>query len=291
MVGKLSAAALAFALMAGALGACSSITDPGSPKSSFDADQDIKALSQAFGSATSISTYYASAETRSKRDAFVTGRLALINLDYIQFIKAFAADTAQLDSAFDLSKLGVDLATTLVPGAGTKSILGAISGGLTGSRTSIDKNFFQEKTVPVLISEMNAQRKVALAPIIAGLSQDIDKYPLSTALVDLQTYYEAGTFAGALQSIQKDAGSKESNADIKLDKLRKIVYAADASSERITKFLFPSGPKQPPNNANVAALKKWLAANSLDQVPISTFLDDGDFADQRKQAIADLSIP
>lgn len=270
---------------------CGAISHPGSPATSYDPDQDIKELSKVFGSATSISDYYKTPETRAKRDAFVTGRLTLINLQYIQFIRQFAVNTAQLDSAFDITKLGVDLATTLVGGATTKSILGAISAGLTGSRTSIEKNFFQQKTVPVLISEMNAQRKIALVPIVTGLSEGIDRYPLASALVDLQNYYEAGTFVGALQSIQKDAGAKEAAADTTLNVLRSTVFAADASSDRIKAFIWPSGIGQPVNQGNLDKLRGWMAANLPVGLPIATFLNAPTLANARKKAIADLSIP
>jgi len=106
---------------------------------------------------------------------------------------------------------GVGLATTVSAGAAAKAALGASSTGLGATRTSIDKNFFYEKTVPALITARNAQWKVALVPILEGTKRDTEGYPMALALSDLAEYYYAGTFTEALQAIEKDAGVKEAS--------------------------------------------------------------------------------
>jgi hypothetical protein len=156
-------------------------------------------------------------DTKAARNEFITGRLTLINLQYIKFIRQFAVSKSQMESAFDVLITGVGLATAVTGGEAAKAALGAASAGLGATRTSIDKNFFYEKTVPVLITAMNAQRKVVLLPILDGIKQDINTYPLAQALTDLSEYYFAGTFIGALQAVQKDAGAKEEAADKKIE--------------------------------------------------------------------------
>ncbi len=145
--------------------------------------------------------------------------LKLINIQYIKLIKTFAVENSQMYNAADILVIGVNLAGTLVGAASTKGILAAISGGTSASRTSINKNFFHEKTVPVLITAMNAERKEALIPILRGIGRTIDAYPFAQALSDLHIYYQAGTFIGALQAIQKDSGAKEDKADADIKKL------------------------------------------------------------------------
>ena len=97
------------------------------------------------------------------RDQFISQRLTLINIQYIKFIRRFAVEKAQLDTAADVLVIGLNLAGTLVGAAPTKGILAAISGGTGASRTSINKNFFHEKTVAVLVTAMNAERKIGRA--------------------------------------------------------------------------------------------------------------------------------
>ncbi|MBW7998479.1 MAG: hypothetical protein FVQ81_18285 [Candidatus Glassbacteria bacterium] len=144
----------AISLLAATLSSCGTFTNPGAPKQSFDIDKDIQELETVFSRSGSIAEYYAEFEKSAKtdeqrkkgRDRFITGRLVLINIHYIEFIKQFAVSKAQLDSAIDIATIGVDLAITLVGAASTKAILGVVSAGMTSSKVSIDKNFFQQKT-------------------------------------------------------------------------------------------------------------------------------------------------
>ncbi len=225
-----------------ALGACSTVMNPGAPDQSFDIDQDIQDLEDAFKKkgVTIISFYATEAEKATAaaekatedakgvtekvskedlRNQFISQRLTLINIQYIKFIRGFAVEKAQLDTAADILVIGLNLAGTLVGAASTKAILAAISGGTAASRTSVNKNFFHEKTVPVLVTAMNADRKEALIPILRGIGRTIDAYPFARALSDLHIYYQAGTFIGALQAIQKDSGAKENIADEDIKKL------------------------------------------------------------------------
>jgi hypothetical protein len=94
---------------------------------------------------------------------------------------------------------------------------------------------------------MNAQRKVALVPIVAGLQEDVSQYPLSSAIVDLQTYYEAGTMTGALQAILADAGTKDAEATKLIDQYRTTAYGPGGSSA-----LTHSGDSQVPR-----AMRFW----------------------------------
>lgn len=219
----------------------------------------------------------------------------LINIHYIEFIKQFAISKAQLDSAIDIATIGVDLAITLVGAASTKAILGAVSAGMTSSKVSIDKNFFQQKTVPVLISSMNAQRKIALLPILAGMKKPIEPvegYSLAEAVADLHAYYNAGTFLGALQAIQKDSGVKEQEAEDKLAEFRETIFGEDKSATRIIKWLWPNGIDGAVNNANRDALRAWIDRDEgIKDLPIQKFLDSKQLKEARKRGIKDLQIP
>ena len=123
--------------------------------------------------------------------------------------------------------IGLDLAGTLVGAASTKAIIAAISGGTSASRTSINKEFFQHKTVPVLITAMNAERKKALIPILKGSGQTLEVYSFEQALSDLHIYYQAGTFLGALQAVQKYSGVKEGQADEEIKNIVKGKFEKD----------------------------------------------------------------
>lgn len=209
---------------------CTAFTEPFSPPQSFDTNADIQALETVYGTASSITGYYAGTKNKDTRNEFISGRLALINLHYIVFIREFAASKAQLDTALDIMQLGVDLTITVVGGESVKALLGAASAGITGTRVSINKNFFFEETVPALITAMNAARKEALFPILRGIEADLTAYKFATALSDLDAYYFAGTFIGGLQAIQKDAGAKEVAADLDIKKFRDTKFQPDTTT-------------------------------------------------------------
>ena len=149
-----------------ATSACSTLENAGGPPPAFNVDQDIQDLQEHYASVTSIKVYYtAGPESKARRDEFIIGRLTLYNLEYIKFVQQFYLSNAQINSVLDITNIGIGLAATLVGPAVTKSILAAVATGLTGARLSIERNFFQEKTIQVLVTQMNAQRTAALVPI------------------------------------------------------------------------------------------------------------------------------
>ena len=92
---------------------------------------------------------------------------------------------------------------------------------------------------------MNAERKEALIPIVRGIGKSLDDYPFARALSDLHIYYQAGTFIGALQAIQKDSGVKEEKAD-------KVLTAT-----------FATGETRPLRDRIIS----WLTADAANRVP------------------------
>jgi hypothetical protein len=211
---------------------------PGCPRQSYNKKNQIRQLEKEFEKPNLITQYYAltnatEAIKRAERDKIITGRITLINLNYNQFVARFSVRKESLDFGTEVTELGLNLATTAAGGAETKTILGAVASGVTGSKLAIDKNFFFEKTVPVLITSMNAERKTALLPIMVGIGKSTDEYPLTQALSDLDTYYFAGTFVGALQAIQADAGAKEKQATLNITNIRNKQFVTQTAQDRV----------------------------------------------------------
>ena len=286
---KLSSCFCFFVLAAG-LSGCGT---PGFPRQSYDEKKQIKQLENIFNRTNLILEYYATNATetvrRDVRDKLIDGRLALINLNYNQFIARFSVTRESLDFGTEVTQLGLSLATTAVGGAETKTILGAISSGVTGSKLAIDKNFFFEKTVPVLITSMNAQRKMALAPILIGMKKNTDDYPLTQALSDIDAYYFAGTFIGALQAMQADAGAKEAQAEKNLQSIR---FQEDPAAKLIRLWLFPNGSENPDTN-HVAQLKIWFTKQDFKSKPpkVEVFLEHPEYKSHRQKAVSEFIDP
>jgi len=222
--------------------ACGTARRPGFPRQSYDEDEQIKQLERVFEKPEMIADYYDPAKTpeagrRDARDRIISGRLALIDLNYNEFVRQFASNKQAIDTTAEITAIGLNLATAAVGGAEAKTVLGAVAGGVTASKVAIDKNFFYERTVPVLVSAMNAERKQALIPITNGLGQPPEQYTLGQGLSDLDTYYFAGTFLGALQTIQADAGAKEVQAELELTTVRERRFFGKERQDRAAELV------------------------------------------------------
>jgi hypothetical protein len=189
----------------------------GAPDPSFDIDKDLAALEDQFRPSTNITLYYSS-KTVDQRDRIVTGRLVLMDIRYIQFIRSLTVDKQQLDAATDILSISLNLAGAATSAVRAKTNLAMLAAGVTGAKTSIDKHFYFEKTVPALVTSMNASRKGVMTRILDGLTGDLTQYPFERAISDLNDYYMAGTLNSAISSIQADASDREKVNDAELKK-------------------------------------------------------------------------
>ncbi|MBC3933436.1 hypothetical protein [Undibacterium curvum] len=217
----LSITIVAFVLQ---LSACQSIRSGGAPDPSFNIDQDLEQLSKEFASATSISEYYKldADKRQDARNRFVSGRLVQMDLQYLKFIRTLTADKQQLDAATDVVNMSLNLAGTLVGGLQAKSNLAVAAAGISGAKTTIDKDFYYEKSIQALVATMNAKRKEVLYKILLGLSASSQQYPFERAVTDLNEYYLAGTLNGALQFINTQAAESSAQSDKALAVLYKV---------------------------------------------------------------------
>lgn len=284
------------------LSGCASSRKPGFPRQSYDEKALIEEIEEKLDLPTKIISYYDSIagpstpdQKMSRRNEIITTKIALIDLNYNQFLACFSFNKQTIDTAADLSQLGINLATTIIDSSGPQSVLGAASAGIVGTRLSIDKNFFYEKTVPVLISAMNAQRKEALIPILEGLKLTAEEYSLSQALSDTDTYYFAGTFVGALQTLQKDSGKKEAVAEEQLYLIRKIEgsYIKDIPGEMMKAYAKLSEQ----NEANLKdwiahdkELQEWLRKKNLTTMSLTFFYRADALSGIRKRAAKEMKL-
>ena len=297
-----------FAIISLALGGCMSITSGGAPPQSFSIDNDLKQLETHFAQVGLIENYY-QAPSANARNQFITARLVLMNIHYIEFIRKMNGEKQFVDSATDILVMSLNLAGASVDSTSVKTALAAISAGVTGSKIAIDKYYYYEKTIAALIAAMNAQRKQALQSLIEGMDKDLQQYPFETALADLDNYYYAGTFMAAIQAIQVDAGVKEQKADqairnaIEQQYGKRLTPAENSAlvtdlTKRLQKVQADSinGPAQA-----TAVLKKYQLTHpdlalqgdsviQLTQLVLDTTHNSGSDAQQLQKAFADAGV-
>lgn len=255
--------AAAFTAMLLLSGCFKTFGEGGMPQVSFDIDADIKRLATRFDTANDINAFYTS-PTAPARNRFIAGRLVLVDLRYLQFIRGLTADKQQLDAASDLANLTLNLAGTLVSGARAKTNLAAAAAGLGGAKTTVEKNFYYERSVDALVATMNAKRKDVLARILGSLDDSLEGYPFEQAVSDMHEYYLAGTLSGALNFITSKAGEQEQKADQKLEVVRDLALLPKdirAVKGRLTDSLAATDLSL--ERANVALGKLGVAQDKL----------------------------
>ncbi|MDT4291842.1 hypothetical protein RO575_19940 [Methylomonas sp. MO1] len=149
----------------------------------------------------------------STRNIAISQALTLIDLRYAEFVNNAGLQQRTKDMVFDFAELSLNLAGTAVGTAGTKTLLAALSTGISGTNIAFDKNFIYESTVPALIMQMNADRAELYRMIATGMQSTSTSgqngYSWAQAVHDLIDYYNAGTLQHAINSIKKNAGSKQ----------------------------------------------------------------------------------
>jgi hypothetical protein len=142
-----------------------------------------------------------------------------IEINYSKFEMSLTTQRAGFETGSDALQLGMSAAATLVGATDIKNILDASLTAFQGTRTSFDKNFFQQKTTESIISQMRASRKTKQAQLITNLAtRDVSSYPWDAVWIDLVDFYYAGTVPSALVEIATNAGTNADTATKKLNK-------------------------------------------------------------------------
>lgn len=173
---------------------------------------------------------------RTKRDQIVRARLYAIDVNYDDFVRTVSGQQKTFAIGADLVSAGLTGAATLAKSATTKTHLTTYASAALGVRSTVDKELFYSKTLPAVVSQMDASRKAVLAKIAEGLAKPDGDYPLVAALADLQDYYTAGTLNGALNQIAKDAGVKAQAAEDRIAKVTTIATAYDDPSRKLSAY-------------------------------------------------------
>ncbi|HWG21344.1 MAG TPA: hypothetical protein VG225_12510 [Terracidiphilus sp.] len=140
-----------------------------------------------------------------------------IEADYSRFEMNLTTQRAGFETGADTIQLGMSAAASLVGAADVKDILTASLTGFQGTRLSLDKNFFREKTTESIISQMRASRKTKQAILIKSLAnRTVTDYPWEAVWIDLVDFYYAGTVPSALVEIASSTGKQADDANKEL---------------------------------------------------------------------------
>jgi len=144
------------------------------------------------------------------RNEIIYELMTAIDQGYQDHERIFRAEFVTKGVVLDSTHMAVDLAATVMVPESTKTVLSAIAAGLGAVNTSIDKNFFDQKSIEIVVLEMRTLRKAKADEITKMLStKSCVDYPLAAAIRDLVEYYFCGSATNALISLQAKASKPE----------------------------------------------------------------------------------
>lgn len=150
------------------------------------------------------------------RNQFVETRIAIIDHEYLKFRQSLYQGRISAELTADLGLLSLNALGAAVSSAGAKTTYAALSAALVGSKTSIDKNVYFERTVAALLSQMDTLRNNKKILLFQGLTQPIANFPLSHAKAETDEYYLAGTIARAIQGVNAETAVTAARSEGKL---------------------------------------------------------------------------
>lgn len=146
---------------------------------------------------------------RALRNQIANRVMADIESRYSKFEMELTTQRAGFESSADAVQLGATAATAVVGATEVKDLLAASITAFQGTRLSVDKNFFREKTTESIISQMRASRDAKKAQLMKSLAnREVTDYPWDAVWVDLVDLYYAGTVPSALVEIASATGTK-----------------------------------------------------------------------------------
>jgi len=144
-------------------------------------------------------------QRRVIRDQIVSARLYVSDIN-------FASYTNDLVQELRGGAFGTDLVSLLLSGwasvaepSQTTKVLAGLDTALKGGRQAFTKDLLIDRTLPVLIIQMQRDRSHIAEKIWSNLKRYSDEtYPLPLALRHLDEYYQAGTIMGALMRLNNN---------------------------------------------------------------------------------------
>jgi len=190
-------------------------------------------LGQKYGDAHSLGLEIEAAEadpTGTQRNILLNDLILVIDVNYNQWEKLLYDKKAGFDLSSDAVLLGLGGATALTGTTAVANVLGQITTGITGFKTSVDTDLLQKNAIPALVAKMRAARASQLLKMQAAMIDTnngkptgpsrLSKYSVQQGLIDLNAYYNAGTFVSALQDITAKAAEEKKAADEKIDETK-----------------------------------------------------------------------
>jgi hypothetical protein len=168
--------------------------------------------------------------TKDGRNQTIDEMLFLADAAYAEYEVGLYENNATFNTVTDILTMGL-AAGGAVATNGAAQILSAAVAGVTGVRSTVEKNFFLEQTRFSLILRMDAQRLRVRTLIEERKAESLSRYTFSEALLDVQAYYQAGTLMAALKASSADAVQGLQSATMRFQAVKSATRRLEGSDQ------------------------------------------------------------
>lgn len=264
----------------------------GFPDSFYDPDVQREALEGLIADKDAIKNYYASSATVDDqmeiRSKYAASRLRLIDINYRAFVGDFVVQKQAADGITEVAIIGMNSAGALIDPSSTTRILAGIAAGLGGSKAAADRVYYYEQTARALYASMNAERAEMRLRIQNNLRKGVDEYDLEQVMAELDEYYAAGTFLGALEAIERQASQKQAKLKPDIAALSVGVFSDDDARRAILAATMNTDGTF--NQDGIDDLRAWLNENGLGTLDPGVVINNNNTAEIRKKYVLDRGL-
>jgi hypothetical protein len=165
------------------------------------------------------------------RNRILDDCIGRVDSNYDAFTSALHKESVRANLGFGLTGLALT-GLGAVASKSTANALSAASTGIAGAGTEVNKDLFYQKTIPAIISQMDANREAVRTDIITAEKNDPAAviYTISVAQHDIRRYQNAGSVDNAISTITA-AAQKSAAASSAANTALQMVSVVDAPSE------------------------------------------------------------
>jgi hypothetical protein len=175
-------------------------------------------------------------ERTIERNRVLKAYVTAADARYFEFRKNLSWDVKATNVGLDIAILALT-GTASVWGGAAKA-LSAGATGLGGTRATLAKELYFDKTLPALISMMNSSRLEVMTDITRGLQKPETEYTIEEGFSDITRYQEAGSIDTAIQQVAAAAAAQQAAAQLDYSKAERLctVPAAVAQDRRVIMY-------------------------------------------------------
>lgn len=215
------------------------------------------------------------------RNRVAASYMLAVDARYFEFRRNLSRNVKGGNVAFDFALLGLTGGAAIWEKAATELAVAATA--VAGARASLNRELYFERTLPALMSLMEAQRLDVRTSILRGLSQSEDQYTVQELFADLARYEAAASIDGAIQKASEIAGAQVLQSQLDFSKTIELCEAPDdVANERRSYF-----QQLETGRTSLAGRERYARAAVIAGVTDAQATEDPLLYERQQQAIAD----